>query len=290
MKLLNAIKCGYQAFEETVLGQTGEVIGNTSHGIFIRTSNNRIVFLSSEKYGNPLSINLHPFPSVLRDLQVNDQVNLGNGKVFFPRLDFEVSTSPQIVYKSMPATQIRREPIMIRENILAIITEINLLITPEGFASLLPAYLNEDKSNAKESKQLAELQDIHGYLQTQSVKELRLSLSRHIGSGRGLTPAGDDLICGFLLALNRSEMGKFRGDELNKLNLELSKESYERTTTLSANLIELASQGEGDERLITVLDSIYGADPSHQEATKLLLSYGSSSGLDAFTGMVIAII
>lgn len=289
MKLYNAIKCGDLAFEETRLGQPGEVIGNTSLGIFIRTSNNRIIFLSSDKYGNPLNINLLPFPSVLWDLQVHDHVNLGNGKVIFPRLDFQVSTSLQIVYKPEPAPRIVQEPKKIKKNILAIITEINRAITPEGFASQLPAYVNKGESYTPESKQQAELQEIHGYLQTQLVKELCVSLTRLIGSGRGLTPAGDDMVCGFLLALNRWEMGKFRMNELNELNLELTKEAYQRTTTLSANLIELACHGEGDERLITVLDSIYVAYPSPREAAKLLLSYGSSSGLDAFTGMVIAI-
>jgi hypothetical protein len=290
MQFFNAIKCGYLAFEETRLDQPGSVIGITSHGIFIHTSNNRIIFLSSENFDNPLNINLHPFPSILRDLQVKDQVILGNGKIIFPRLDFQVSTSPQIVYKPEPAPQIRQESNKIKKNILAIITEINRAITPEGFASQLPAYINNGESNTRETKELAELREIHMYLQEQSAKELCVSLTRLIGSGRGLTPAGDDLVCGFLLAINRWEMGKFRGDELKELNLELSKEAYQKTTTLSANLIELASQGEGDERLIIILDSIYGADPSPHEAAKLLLTYGSSSGLDAFTGMVIAII
>jgi hypothetical protein len=289
MKLYKAIKCGCQAFEETRLGQPGEVIGNTSHGIFIRTSKNRIIYLSSEKYGNPLNINLHPFPSVLCDIQVNDQVHLGNGKLIFPRLDFQISTSPQIVYIPEPAPPIVQEPKIIKKNILAIIMEINRVITPEGFAGQLLAYINKGESNTPESKLLAELREIHKQFLAQSVKELCVSLTRLIGSGRGLTPAGDDFICGFLLALNRWEMEKIHGEELKELNLELSKEAYQRTTTLSANLIELASRGEGDERLITILDSIYDSDPSPQEAATLLLSYGSSSGLDAFTGMVIAI-
>lgn len=289
MKYINGKKCGYQAFEETQLNQHGEVIGNTSSGVFIRSSNNRIIFLSSEKYGNPLNINLHPFPSVLRDLQVKDQVNLGNGKIIFPRLDFQVSTSPKIVNKPEPAPLIEREPKIIKKNILTIITEINRAIPPEGFASQLPAFINNGESNTLESKQLAELREIHMHLERRSVKELSVSLTRLIGFGRGLTPAGDDLVCGFLLALNRWEMEKIHGEELKELNLLLSKEAYQKTTALSANLIELASHGEGDERLITVLDSIYGADPSPREAATLLLSYGSSSGLDAFTGMVIAI-
>jgi hypothetical protein len=62
-----------------------------------------------------------------------------------------------------------------------------------------------------------------------------------------------------------------------------------KTTTLSANLIEIAAEGEADERLILALDSVFTGDPSPEKTAEMLISYGSSSGMDAFAGLALAV-
>jgi hypothetical protein len=69
--------------------------------------------------------------------------------------------------------------------------------------------------------------------------------------------------------------------------MTLSAEYY--WSTLSANLIECATLGLADERLIEALDwLVSGRD---QEATHIdeLLNWGSSSGMDVFVGYVVAL-
>jgi hypothetical protein len=65
--------------------------------------------------------------------------------------------------------------------------------------------------------------------------------------------------------------------------------AYQRTTTLSANLIECAAQGEADERLISVVDGIMTGEPSVADCAKYILDWGSSSGIDALVGMAIVL-
>jgi hypothetical protein len=54
-------------------------------------------------------------------------------------------------------------------------------------------------------------------------------------------------------------------------------------------MIDLAVCGYVDERLIISLDSIFTGEKTPAETTKLLRSYGSSSGIDSFCGMALLI-
>ena len=75
---------------------------------------------------------------------------------------------------------------------------------------------------------------------------------------------------------------------LQDLNRRLVAAAYERTTRLSANLIECAALGESDERLLNVVDCILTGSPPVAECLPELLTWGSSSGVDALAGMAVA--
>ena len=74
---------------------------------------------------------------------------------------------------------------------------------------------------------------------------------------------------------------------LNGLNR--TQAAYEKTTTLSANLIDCAARGLANERLINTLDWILTGEPGEANVIANLLGWGNSSGVDAFTGMAAAI-
>ncbi len=112
-----------------------------------------------------------------------------------------------------------------------------------------------------------------------------LSLEALLGLGSGLTPSGDDIVLGLLLALNRWGDVLAPGLERPAFNRAVLALAYARTTTLSANLIECASRGQADERLVTALDGLVTGVPGAESAAALLAGWGSSSGLDALCGM-----
>jgi hypothetical protein len=99
-----------------------------------------------------------------------------------------------------------------------------------------------------------------------------------LGSGDGLTPAGDDLVLGLGLALKR--WGKILAPRLDaeSILVSLPGAARQRTTMLSANLIECAVQGEADERLVSALDGILTGRPGVPEIVSGLADWGSSSG------------
>jgi hypothetical protein len=110
-----------------------------------------------------------------------------------------------------------------------------------------------------------------------------------LGYGSGLTPSGDDFIVGLLLALNRWKGVLAPSGDLNTLNHRVVEAAYEKTTTLSANLIECAASGLADERLIAALDWLMSGNSRDSDFVDELLSWGNSSGMDVFMGFAIAL-
>jgi hypothetical protein len=61
------------------------------------------------------------------------------------------------------------------------------------------------------------------------------------------------------------------------------------TTSISANLLECATLGQGDERLIAALDGIINGSLSPQDCASNFLALGASSGVDALVGITSAL-
>ena len=102
-----------------------------------------------------------------------------------------------------------------------------------------------------------------------------------------MTASGDDFLIGFLLWLNRWATSV---PWLQALNEVMAADAYEKTTTLSANLIECAMRGEGDERLTAMADSLAVGKPAVETCLGPLRGWGASSGGDALVGMATALL
>lgn len=132
--------------------------------------------------------------------------------------------------------------------------------------------------------------DLIGQVTAGKPLPLNETLRRFLGRGSGLTPTGDDLILGLTLALNRWNSLLLDTKDPFLINRTIMAAAYGSTTTLSANLIECATLGLADERLITSLDWIMTGAGRINEVTKGILGWGSDSGIAALVGMGIAMI
>lgn len=289
MSEILATNCGSRAYRETTIVQSGEVIGVTSRGFFIKLTSKRIIFLSSESFLNPLNINLEPFPSELREVALSEKVDIGGGCVLIPKLDSTVRVLKDRVHQIRAASQEflpQEEQIQILRKVSQ---EILKLSNSEKFAAVLPTFLADKKLFGQNERILARFRSLNNSTQDNDLDQIKQILKGFIGEGSGLTPSGDDLVCGYLLAINRWNPRHWQKVFLENLNNEIISVAFQRTTTLSANLIEIAAAGEADERLILALDFIFTGNPTLHETVELLSSYGSSSGMDAFCGMAIAV-
>jgi hypothetical protein len=110
-----------------------------------------------------------------------------------------------------------------------------------------------------------------------------------LGYGRGLTPSGDDLLLGLLLALARWGDILAPALDIETINRLATSQACQRTTRLSASLIACAAQGQADERLVAALDGLMCGGTPAETLISAIAKWGSYSGLDALAGMLLAI-
>ena len=271
---------------------TGQVLGMTSQGIFILFLANKVVFLSYEADKGPLTLNLDANITRLDRMSLGDRVRVISGDLYFDSIETRILTgeaalwqTPEPVGAVQPGQGIHKQ--------LVSITRILLAQNRIGeISSLLPNILNLSSEFTGIQAVKFPLQQIQGLLQAIESRSSALIVARLeslLGYGTGLTPSGDDLVTGFLLTLNRWGKNLLPGIELQEFNRSVVQTARQKTTALSANLIECAANGDANERLIQAFDGIMTGVPGPEKCARLLLSWGNSSGGDALTGMVLAI-
>jgi hypothetical protein len=114
----------------------------------------------------------------------------------------------------------------------------------------------------------------------------RCAPCRLLGMGPGLTPSGDDLFCGVLIAL--FSLG--RGDVARDLAEVVAREAAVNTTALSGAFLRAACDGQGSEALHEAIAAIMHDDTGALPALVCRLGeMGHTSGWDALAGAWLAI-
>ena len=82
--------------------------------------------------------------------------------------------------------------------------------------------------------------------QGERAAQVKRSLEAFLGLGSGLTPSGDDLVMGFMLALTRWGRGPSSAEQISFYTLQLLPRALQRTGHLSASLIACAAVNPPD--------------------------------------------
>ena len=146
-----------------------------------------------------------------------------------------------------------------------------------GLAALLPILLDWPDASplfAAQAALLARLIALRQAVHSGDNSTLLTGLTGLLGQGRGLTPSGDDIVIGLLLMLNRWHSDR----DWAVTNRSVIEVAYQRTTAISANLIECAAAGQGDERLINVVDGIAVGSASTDECVEGVLDWAARRG------------
>jgi len=247
----------------------GSVIGITSQGAFALTPTDHILFLTSKPFRGPLTINLTPHVSF-----PFHQIEQGMPLALTPSALKLAEGLPEIQITGQ--TEVFLPPII--ENTDLLLSDLHSRI--KLAASLLPSHADSpccmDRRSADEFTRLFQHNDQYALSQR---------LSQLLGCGVGLTPAGDDFICGFFLALSAWGGVLFPGFPFQPLFSSVEMLAYQKTTTLSANLIDCASRGAADERITDLLVWLHTGNGDLEKIIEELRGYGSSSGFDTLRGM-----
>lgn len=105
-------------------------------------------------------------------------------------------------------------------------------------------------------------------------------IGERIGRGEGLTPEGDDEICGALLVAHAVGEQSLAAPATAQLA---------RTTALSASLIEAAAQGYGVPALVSFVDAVLAGDPEAGGLREQVLAIGHTSGEALVRGVCAAL-
>ncbi len=110
-----------------------------------------------------------------------------------------------------------------------------------------------------------------------------------LGLGPGLTPSGDDALCGAMLALRA--LGSARSAETSRrLAVAVERKSAEATTALSGQFLSAAIEGQGSAVLHDFVGVLIGGETARiPAALEKLARVGHSSGLDAAAGVILAL-
>lgn len=107
-----------------------------------------------------------------------------------------------------------------------------------------------------------------------------------LGLGPGLTPSGDDLLAGVVVALRSVR----EADTADRLAQALLTTAPAATTSLSAQLLAAAAEGFAHEALHDLLIALLTADlPAANSALARLDRIGHTSGWDAAAGAILAL-
>jgi hypothetical protein len=267
-------------------------VGTSSRGLFVQTTGRWIVFVSFELVLSPLTMTLGEGSEVLKAVRPGSIVRYTAGKAEFAEWGIRVMVDlrtpwepPAPVHAAGPhSEQLGR--------LTALTTGLPAARLTSEISALLPYILEPaslDQDGSGKSERAQSVQRLRHGLQVGNAESVARELTGFLGLGSGLTPSGDDLITGLLLALNRWELQGWGAARRSKLNEAVTRAAYACTSTFSANLIECAAAGGADERLLHAIDHLWTGYPSRAEALARLLDWGASSGADALVGMAIVL-
>jgi len=283
---------GYIAHETISQNQTGEIFGAMSRGIYVKTCSRWLSFISCEPYRSPITINLNSDPIYLDRISSGMPVRISDRHMIIPDARLTISVQNSSVWNPSPPPFPPLPKAECIQNLAYFAKKALTQKTSVGLSRLLPHFipLLEFQEKLEQNSLQKEILAIQPDLTSRDTATLISSLCHCLGAGAGLTPSGDDFVTGLLLALNRWKDVLWDRDDLDRVNQSVVEAAYQKTTTLSANLIELASLGEGDERLLKSIDWIMCGYPEASGIVEDLLDWGSSSGVDMLAGFTAAII
>ena len=284
--ILQADFLGYRAEHALSTSDSASVIGVTSRGIFLKTNVDWIIFLSFENFRGPMTINLLGDVSPLKNLTQGELVQVSSNLITVPRHNFRFTLDSTSIWQPLVVEPGTYDPKNLISRLIAFAQDAYANKAGAGLSGTLPALL--DFSNEKDVASDNDVLKFHNRIQCSDLVESLGILENLVGRGSGLTPAGDDFVIGLLLTLNRWHTVLDYID-LPNINKQLVETAYAKTTTLSANLVECAAEGQADERLIAAIDFLMTGEGDREQILAELLNWGNSSGVDALVGMVVVL-
>ncbi|MBN1372074.1 MAG: DUF2877 domain-containing protein [Anaerolineaceae bacterium] len=266
--------------------RAARVQGSTSKGIFLLFPDRKVVFLSYQPFAGPLNLILAEKYSRKLSVRVGETAQITEAEICLPESGLCFDLSAARTWQAPPPPPLSSDW---RKTLETLARQAFVARPAGGWTPLLPHLMGWSEPPAPLPAELetplARLLAARLALQARETTAAVEQLQGLIGLGRGLTPSGDDCLAGLLLMRCRAGRAQPGADTMAEALVEAA---YERTTAISANILEAAAAGQADERLLQACGAILaGQEGRLPQALNGLLDYGSSSGLDSMVGMVV---
>lgn len=240
-------------------GESGSVCGVFSQGIYCKIKNETLLF-HDEKWGVvPFGVAVPDFAAFSAEVSANvdDTVILCENKLTISGKSYDITLQNPTPKAFVPTKEASRERI----------SDIFIYVKENGCAGGIIELMQNNRAGTNDA--------IKGLIRGDAAAATKL-----IGLGRGLTPSGDDFLCGYFAVLNALSVPAVTLREEVFDNLD-------RTTAISAAYIGAVL----GRRYFTVYDravrAIFG-EGDFKEDVDFVLSMGASSGTDTMIGALTA--
>lgn len=267
----------------------GQIWGITSSGIFINLEG-AIVFLTNTRHLGPVNIFTNfPLP-VQWKIEDELKINVSDQTINFDHSKYPVSLKIKEIWKTATKPFSNISAAGQQKRILAAIRQLSLLKNDQGYAPLLLPFVSDTIPLETDNNWLFTSWNTIKLLKLSMIQkdtESMLSLANLlVGSGRGLTPSGDDLLTG-LTFMRRRWFPEVNW--MTEIEDQLLVTFKEKTTSVSSTLFKCAMKEEADARIQEMADVLMSANIPFQQQAIELSRWGNSSGADVFLGMLLAI-
>jgi len=270
--------------------QAASVTGVTSRGLFLHLASRWVIYLSNEAQRGPLTLNCTGQGDLLKQFTLGEKAEISPGKIIFPTIGMVVDTSLAVPWQAPALPSVLQTPGERLEKLKLVAGLVHAHQPASLLVGILPVVVGfAQPASAPVHALNPQIEALQSAIAERRSTGIAACLAGFFGMGSGLTPSGDDLVMGFLLALRRWGAVLDPDLEVEELTRHLLPLAYQKTTTLSANLIECASLGQADERLLLALDGTLSTNPDPPTCAAALAAWGNTSGHDALVGMAICI-
>lgn len=268
-----------------------EVFGTTSSGVFIHLLGGyQTIYLTNYPDFGPININLkQPIP---KQWEQGKKLDIRFDKI---TLEFQngltnLSFSDFLIWQNQPALPltITAEEFWIRVKKTS--QQLVLIKGDHGFTSLLPLVYTHDPSTVEPSLGhiWEHIQGLKISLLEKDTNSFLINAKNLISYGRGLTPSGDDFLCGLVYCLRRKDHSSLYQEFLNQVQPEMVQLASEQTTSISASLLYGCFLGEAHSRIENMTDALTTVEFGLTNQALRMAGWGSSSGADTTLGIIIA--
>jgi hypothetical protein len=285
-------------------GFIGKIHSNFRNSINILLPSNRIITIVSRKSENSkisLKVDANHFP--LRNIEIKNQgVSIYEDVMSIGGMAKIEGIKKARVWR--PEISLPRKVYIPRlyRNTSTALNEIKIHGRPEGFKPLLP-YLKCMLKNRNNKKGKVKLDKttyqtdyafplIRNMVNNLFEKDVGRAVENGkglIGLGVGLTPSGDDFLCGFMAMLSTVFSGYLAEERefFEKFNSHLVTQIEARTNLISREYLIIHSRGNPTESTCNMIQDVVDGSSNMKNSIKKLCEVGHSSGTDIAIGVVL---